>query len=44
MNLKRLIGLDNLAVDYAYARDPETGYTSARRIAETRSLGHRSGA
>ncbi|MDE3167498.1 MAG: molybdopterin-dependent oxidoreductase, partial [Acidobacteriota bacterium] len=33
MNLKRVIGLDNLAGDYAYARDPETGYTSARRIA-----------
>ena len=33
MNLKRLIGLDNLAADYAYARDPETGYTAARRIA-----------
>jgi anaerobic selenocysteine-containing dehydrogenase len=34
MNLKRLIGLDNLAADYAYARDKETGYTAARRIAE----------
>ena len=34
MNIKRLIGLDNLAADYAYARDPETGYTSARRVAE----------
>jgi assimilatory nitrate reductase catalytic subunit len=32
MNLKRLIGLDNLAADYAYARDPETGYTAAKRI------------
>src|SRR5262245_6173593 len=32
MNFKRLIGLDNLAADYAYARDPETGYTSAKRI------------
>src|SRR4051794_7650939 len=28
MNLKRLIGLDNLASDYAYGRDAETGYTS----------------
>jgi assimilatory nitrate reductase catalytic subunit len=32
MNVKRLIGLDNLAADYAYARAPETGYTSAKRI------------
>jgi assimilatory nitrate reductase catalytic subunit len=35
MNFKRLIGLDTLAEDYAYRRDPETGYTSARRIADT---------
>src|SRR5262245_1109530 len=34
MNLKRLIGLDNLAADYSYARDAETGYTAARRIAD----------
>lgn len=34
MNLKRLIGIDNLAPDYAYARSQETGYTSAKRIAE----------
>ena len=32
MNLKRLIGLDNLHDDYAYARDESTGYTSARKI------------
>src|SRR4051812_16516316 len=32
MNIKRVIGLDNLAGDYAYARDAETGYTSAKRI------------
>lgn len=32
MNIKRLIGLDNLAGEYAYARDAETGYTAARRI------------
>ncbi len=32
MNIKRLIGLDNLARDYAYGRDAETGYTSAKRI------------
>jgi assimilatory nitrate reductase catalytic subunit len=34
MNLKRLIGLDNLAAEYSYARDAETGYTASRRIAE----------
>jgi assimilatory nitrate reductase catalytic subunit len=34
MNIKRLIGLDNLSADYAYARDSETGYTSAGRIPE----------
>jgi assimilatory nitrate reductase catalytic subunit len=34
VNLKRLVGLDNLAAEYAYARDPEAGYTSSQRIAE----------
>jgi anaerobic selenocysteine-containing dehydrogenase len=34
MNFKRLIGLDNLAGDYAYARDAATGYTAAGRIPE----------
>ena len=32
MNLKRLVGLDNLAGDYAYGRSDSTGYTSARKI------------
>src|ERR1017187_10044069 len=32
MNLRRLIGLDTLSGDYAFARDAETGYTSAKRI------------
>src|SRR5438045_2984208 len=35
MNVKRLIGLDNLSSDYAYARGEETGYTSAKRIPAT---------
>ncbi|HKE23808.1 MAG TPA: molybdopterin-dependent oxidoreductase [Bryobacteraceae bacterium] len=34
MNLRRLIGIDNLSSDYTYARDAETGYTSSRRIAD----------
>ncbi len=34
MNLKRLIGLDNLRSDYAYASSDSTGYTSAKRIPE----------
>jgi assimilatory nitrate reductase catalytic subunit len=34
MNWQRLIGIDNLAADYAYERAPETGYTSARRVAD----------
>jgi anaerobic selenocysteine-containing dehydrogenase len=34
MNLKRLIGIDNLADQYAYGRHAETGYTAARRIPE----------
>jgi anaerobic selenocysteine-containing dehydrogenase len=33
MTLKRLIGIDNLAADYSYARDAEAGYTSSRRVA-----------
>jgi assimilatory nitrate reductase catalytic subunit len=33
MTLKRFIGIDNLAADYSYARDAETGYTSSRRVA-----------
>ena len=32
MNFKRLVGLDTLADQYAYARDEETGYTSVKRI------------
>lgn len=35
MNLKRLVGLDNLSVEYAYSRDASTGYTAARRIPDT---------
>ncbi len=31
-NLKRVIGLDNLAEDYKYARGESTGYTSAKKI------------
>jgi len=34
MNLKRLIGLDNLANEYAYHRDDSTGYTAAKKIPE----------
>ena len=34
MNLKRLIGIDNLRDDYAYARSESTGYTSAKKIPE----------
>ncbi|MGH9593974.1 MAG: molybdopterin-dependent oxidoreductase, partial [Bryobacteraceae bacterium] len=34
MNVKRLIGLDNLSEDYAYARAESTGYTSAQKIAD----------
>ncbi|MDX1981547.1 MAG: nitrate reductase [Bryobacteraceae bacterium] len=34
MNLKRWIGLENLSAEYAYARDAEMGYTSARKIPE----------
>ena len=32
MNFKRLVGLDILSDQYAYARDEETGYTSVKRI------------
>jgi len=31
---KRLIGIDNLASEYAFARDASTGYTSAKKIPE----------
>ncbi|HUP02807.1 MAG TPA: molybdopterin-dependent oxidoreductase [Bryobacteraceae bacterium] len=34
MNYKRLLGIDTLREDYAYARDDSTGYTSAKRIPE----------
>ena len=32
MNVKRLLGLDIRAADYAYATDPVMGHTSARKI------------
>lgn len=35
MNLARLLGLDNLSAEYAYARSESTGYTSARKIPDT---------
>ncbi|MBM3769673.1 MAG: nitrate reductase, partial [Acidobacteria bacterium] len=31
---KRLIGIDNLASEYAFGRDASTGYTSAKKIPE----------
>jgi anaerobic selenocysteine-containing dehydrogenase len=34
MNLKRLLGLDTLAEQYAYADDPEFGHVSASRVAD----------
>jgi assimilatory nitrate reductase catalytic subunit len=34
VNLKRLLGLDTLAEQYAYADDPETGYVAASRVAD----------
>jgi anaerobic selenocysteine-containing dehydrogenase len=34
MNIKRLIGLDNLSEEYAYQRSDATGYTSSRKIAD----------
>jgi assimilatory nitrate reductase catalytic subunit len=33
MTIKRWIGLDNLADDYTFARDPESGYIATQRIA-----------
>ena len=35
MNVKRLLGLDIRAADYAYATDPVMGHTSARKYADT---------
>ena len=35
MNWKRIIGLDNLAEEYSFARSESTGYTSARRFPTT---------
>lgn len=35
MNLKRLIGLDNLSSEYSYGRSETTGYTAAKRIPDT---------
>jgi assimilatory nitrate reductase catalytic subunit len=35
MNWQRLIGLDNLSEEYAYARDASTGYTSSKKIPDT---------
>ena len=32
MTLKRLIGIDNLSDEYAFARGESTGYTSAKKI------------
>ena len=34
MNLKRLVGLDTLAEQYAYGEDPEFGHVSASRVAD----------
>jgi assimilatory nitrate reductase catalytic subunit len=34
VNLRRLTGLDILAEDYTYARDPEFGHVSASRVAD----------
>jgi anaerobic selenocysteine-containing dehydrogenase len=34
MNIKCLVGLDNLAGEYAYARSESTGYTAAAKIPE----------
>ncbi len=33
-NFKQIIGLDNLAEEYSYGRSEETGYTSAKKIAD----------
>jgi assimilatory nitrate reductase catalytic subunit len=34
MNLKRLLGIDTLADQYAYAEDPEFGHVAASRVAD----------
>ena len=34
MNWKRLVGLDNLRDEYAFAKDPVLGHTSVRRLAD----------
>lgn len=34
MNFKRIIGLDNLKEEYAYARNASTGYTAEKKIPE----------
>jgi anaerobic selenocysteine-containing dehydrogenase len=34
VNLKRLLGLDTLSAEYAYADDPVWGHTSASRVAD----------
>ena len=32
MNIKRLLGIDNLSAEYAYAQDPDFGYTASGKI------------
>ena len=34
MNIKRILGIDNLAKDYAYSSSTETGFTATKRIAD----------
>ena len=34
MNWKRLVGIDNLRDEYAFAKDPVLGHTSVRRLAD----------
>ena len=34
MNWKRMAGIDTLAEEYSYARSDETGYTSAKKVAD----------
>jgi assimilatory nitrate reductase catalytic subunit len=34
MNWKRMAGIDTLAEEYSYARNDETGYTSAKKVAD----------
>ena len=34
MNIKRLLGLDNLSAEYSYSRDASTGYTASKKIPE----------